>query len=583
MSLLGAWWLALAGAAAVPLLLHLRRRPVTQRYVFPALRWLLRAQREHSRELRLRNLLLMLLRTAAVLALALAAARPIVQGVPGGHAPTALAVVLDNSLSTTRAAGREPTLERLRAAADRVLASATGADRVWLITADGTVTGGTVAQVRAALRAVAPWPGAGDVGAAVEQAATLAGTVRGLAPRVAVLTDGQATTWRRPTTAGEAVVTVFVPRSDATAASTAASTAVLDAAAVPPRWSPRGKLRVRALGPDTVPVTITLSGRTLARARVAPGTDAWVAASPVERGWVAGTVSVPPDAMRGDDERHFAVWIGAAPPVAAAGAGRFAQAALDALVADGRAMPGDAASPTTIVVAPADEVRRLPALVLPPREAARIPQANAALARLGIPWRFETVVAGAAPVAGERWIGEPWVLAGARWVLAASPFDTVATDLMLKAGFVPWLGDLLAARLAGDGGPLLPAAPGADVTWPSSLDALETSDGTPRPVTGRRFTAPSVPGVYFAVRSGARAGALVVNPEAEESDVAGWSARDVSARITARTVRGVDETDALARRAFGADGGAALFGPLLLLGLGLLVAEALVARHGRDA
>jgi hypothetical protein len=175
------------------------------------------------------------------------------------------------------------------------------------------------------------------------------------------------------------------------------------------------------------------------------------------------------------------------------------------------------------------------------------------------------------------------VLAGARWVLAASPFDTVATDLMLKAGFVPWLGDLLAARLAGDGGPLLPAAPGADVTWPSSLDALEAGDGTPRPVTGRRFTAPSVPGVYFAVRSGARAGALVVNPEAEESDVAGWSARDVSARITARTVRGVDETDALARRAFGADGGAALFGPLLLLGLGLLVAEALVARHGRDA
>lgn len=608
MSFLGAWWLALAGAAAVPLLLHLRRRPVTQRYVFPALRWLLRAQREHSRELRLRNLLLMVLRTAAVLALAVAAARPIVQGLPGGHAPTALALVLDNSLSTTRASGGEPTLDRLRAAALAVLASATSADRAWLITADGTVTGGTVAQVREAVRATLPWPGAGDLSAAVEKAATLATTGRGLAPRVAVITDGQATSWRRPAQAAGAAVTVHVPAGGGASA----SSSVVDAVASPPRWSPRGKLRVRVTGADTVPVTITLSGRTLARARVAPGADAWVAASPVERGWVAGAVSAPPDAMRGDDTRHFAVWVGAAPPVSVQGAGRFVQAAVDALVADGRAAPGDAAGASTIVVAPAEEIRRLPALVLPPKDAARMPQANAALSRLGIPWRFETMVSGASLVAGEGWMRgatvrerfrlvragagdggpvdtlaragtDPWLVAGPRWLLAASPFDTTATDVMLRAGFVPWLGDVVAARLAGDGGPLVSAVPGAEVSWPTPIDALESGDGAPRALASRRFAAPAVPGVYFAVRSGARAGALVVNPEAEESDVAVWSAREVSARITATTVRGVDDVSALTRGAFGGDGGAALFGPLLLAGLGLLVAEALVARHGRDA
>lgn len=608
MSFLGAWWLALAGAAAVPLLLHLRRRPVTQRFTFPALRWLLRAQREHSRELRLRNLLLMLLRTAAVLLLALAAARPIASGVPGGHAPTALAIVLDNSLSTTRATGSEPTLDVLRAAALRVLASVTSADRVWLVTADGTVTGGTAAQVREAVQGVAPWPGAGDLPAAVEKAATLAATARGLSPRVAVLSDGQATAWRRPANAGGAGVTVFVPRAD----TVTANTAVLAASPSPPRWSPRGRLRVRVAGGDSVPVTVTLSGRTLARARVAAGADAYIAASPVERGWVGGTVATAPDAMRGDDERHFAVWIGPAPGVSATAGGRFVQAAIDALAADGRATPADAAAATTIVVAPAEEVRRLPAVLLPPRDAARVPQANAALARLGVPWRFDVAVSGASAVSGMPWMrgatvrqryrlarvgagdggpmdtlaragGDAWMVGGPRWVLAGSAFDTAATDVMLRAGFVPWLGDLLASRLAGDGGPLLAAVPGGPVTWPTPIDALETIDGTRRPVATRAMTAPAVPGVYFAVRSGARVGALVVNPEAEESDVARWQSREVSGRMSGASVRGVDDADALARRAFGGDGGAALLGPLLALGLVVLAAEALIARHGRDA
>ena len=607
MTFLGAWWLALAGAAAVPLLLHLRRRPVTQRLAFPAVRWLLRAQREHSRELRLRNLLLMLLRTLAVLVLAAAAAQPIVRGVPGGHAPTALAVVLDNSLSSTRAAAGDPALDVLREAARAVVDAATSADRVWLVTADGQVTGGTAAQVRDAIRTVAPWPGAGDLPAAVEKGATLAGTVRGLAPRLVVLTDGQATAWRRPAVAAGAGVAVFVPSRGA-----GTNAAVLEASPSPPRWSPRGRLRVRVVGADTVPVTVTLSGRTLARARVASGSDGWIAASPVERGWVAGTVSAPPDAMRGDDERHFSVWIGPAPAVSSSGAGRFVQAAVDALVADGRAASGDAGAAATIVAAPADEVRRLPAFILPPRDAARVPQANAALARLGVPWRFEQVVTGAAPATGPAWLrgatvrqrmrlvragardagasdtlaragGDPWIVAGPRWVVAASPFDTAATDVMLKAGFVPWLGEQFAARLAGDGGPLLSTTPGAMVTWPVGLDALESPDGARTTDNSRTVTAPVQPGVYFAVRAGARAGALVVNPEAEESDVAGWSAQEVGARITAVSVRGVDDASALARRAFGGDGGAALLGPLLVLGLGLLALEALVARHGRDA
>ena len=62
MSFLAPLYLALAAAVGVPLLLHLLRRHIATRVDFPAARYLLRAEAEHSRSLRLRNLLLMLLR-----------------------------------------------------------------------------------------------------------------------------------------------------------------------------------------------------------------------------------------------------------------------------------------------------------------------------------------------------------------------------------------------------------------------------------------------------------------------------------------------------------------------------------------
>ena len=68
MGFLAPLWLLAGAAAAVPLLIHLMRRRIGARIEFPAVRYLVRAEREHSRDLRLRNLLLMLLRVAAVLA-----------------------------------------------------------------------------------------------------------------------------------------------------------------------------------------------------------------------------------------------------------------------------------------------------------------------------------------------------------------------------------------------------------------------------------------------------------------------------------------------------------------------------------
>ena len=136
MNFLAPFALLLSGAAAVPLVLHLLRRRQGDKVEFPAMRYLLRAQQEHSNELRLRNMLLMFLRIAAVLAFALAAARPLGRLSAGGHAPTALAIVLDNSLSTSVVVDGAPVLARLKDAARAAVDRAATGDRLWLITAE---------------------------------------------------------------------------------------------------------------------------------------------------------------------------------------------------------------------------------------------------------------------------------------------------------------------------------------------------------------------------------------------------------------------------------------------------------------
>src|SRR2546425_10388371 len=112
--------LALVGlvAAAIPGLLHLLERRVPPEAEFPPLRYLSEAERQSARRLKLRHLLLLILRTLLIVLIVLAAARPLVPARTGGatvHAPTALAVILDNSASSGLVVDGRPVLDRLRA------------------------------------------------------------------------------------------------------------------------------------------------------------------------------------------------------------------------------------------------------------------------------------------------------------------------------------------------------------------------------------------------------------------------------------------------------------------------------------
>ena len=596
MGFLAPVWLALGAAVAVPLLIHLLRRRIGARVDFPAARYLARAEQEHSRKLRLRNLLLMFLRVAIVVALALAAARPVTRWVGAGHAPTALAIVLDNSLSTQAVVDGRPLLATLEGVARDALGRSATGDRLFLVTMEGAVRGGSASGIEAALGRVQSLDGAGDARLAIARAAA-AVRASGLdARQILLLTDGQRSQWSAPRyDAAGAQLLVWTPASRPPA-----NRAVLSAEARPPRWSPTGAVGARLLAADSASYRVVLAGRTLARGSAAPGDEIVVHATPPERGWVSGSVELEPDELPADNVRYFAAWIGAAPGVAATpGAGAFVGTALDALRASGRIAQG-----RDVVVASADELASLPALVVAPDGPVRIGAANRALERAGIPWRYGASRAGESAVRGAQLDGvtaslryelvpqgaqvvdtlataggQPWIIAGDRYVLVGSPIDPQATSFPVRASFLPWLATVLTERLPGEAGGVVSSAPGARLARPSWADELEPPDGA-RLALADSFDVPARAGTYFFVRGGRRVGALVVNPESQESVLDRWSGTELAERLRGERVQVVADRAALAALAFRGASRRSLIAPLLFAALALLAVEAALVRAG---
>jgi hypothetical protein len=597
MSFLAPLWLALAGAAVVPLLLHLLRRRIGTRVEFPAARYLARAEREHSRSLRLRNLLLMLLRVLVVLLVALAAAGPVARWVTGaGHAPAALAIVLDNSLSATVVTDGRPLLDHFRAAAKAVVRQAQPSDRLWLVTADGRVRGGSTAAIGDAVDRLEPLAGGGDPRLAAARAAAAVRASGYDARQVAVLTDGQRTAWPEPVDLGDVHTLVWAPSG-----APPANRAVIAAEARPVRWTPRGTLAGRIAATDSASYRLTIAGRVLLRGTASAGEEVAVTAAPPERGWLGGTLELEPDELPADNVRHYAVWVGAAPGVTASPAtGQFVRSAIDVLKQSRRVVDG-----RDVAVVPADELTTLPALALAPASPVRVGAANRALERAGIPWRFgpprrdESAVRGArvdgatttlryqlVPQAGA--VAEtlatagrdPWIVAGPRFVLVGSPLTPDATTLPIRASFVPWLAETLGERLVGEPGHVLQAVPGGTLRRPPWADAVETLSGARETLTGETMRAPVRTGTYFLSMGARRVGAIVVNAEPDESVLERLTASELRARLRARRTVVAASAAAWTSEAFRSAARRSLAAPLLVIALLVLAAEGLVAGAG---
>ncbi|MEQ1690227.1 MAG: BatA and WFA domain-containing protein [Gemmatimonas sp.] len=624
MAFLAPAFLFLAALAGVPLLVHLLRRRIGRTVDFPAVRYLARMEQQHSRDRKLRHRLLLFLRMLAVLALALAAARPIARLAGLGHAPLAVAIVVDNSMSSGAVHDGRAVLDELRSDARDLLRALTPDDRAWIVTADGRVIGGSVSALEDALVALHPLGGRGDLAAATRRAITLVRSGAPRAPVVTIVGDGQLTTWAVPANdsafartidAGDVPVQLLSRPRGATR-----NAAVVDVRAEPARWTPAGSVEFALITPDSAPWRVTLDGRTVARGTTtAAGSDAPARhaqkLSSTSQGWIRGSVELDADELRGDDARWFAVRIAPPPAVMARPeAGQFLIAAMNTLVEEKRLERASPLARNAITISGADaSVSGAPVLLTAPTDPVRVGEANRTLARLGIPWRFGAIardlvllrgaptldgvqvrvryplqhspggaVAGVADTIATAG-GTPWAVAGQGYVVLASPIDPDATDLPLRAGFVPWLLDALSRRL-GDEGQVLAATPGQHIVDRAlgAVSGLERPDGTVVPIAGERLTVPNESGVYFLRRQAARVGAIVVNPEAQESDVRTESSaaigRAFRTRVSGRFV-GVDTVSAEWRsHALDQAAGRSLLIPLVAIALLALLLEAWFSR-----
>jgi hypothetical protein len=600
--------LLLLGAALVPPLLHLfqRRRPPD--VVFPSMRYLRQTEREAQRTIRLRHLLLLLLRVAAVALVALAAGRPVVPaGIGAGHEPTALVLLLDHSLSSGAVSGGRRAFDDLAARAVETLHAAQPADALWLIGADGVARRGSPEALLAVVAQARPQPVRLDLSAAVATAARLvrgSGYARG---EIHLLSDIQRSGFAAPDSAAAALpVLVYAPPAEPPP-----NRGLVSASASPATWlAGHGTVAV-AIGGAPAPadarvaVGVSVEGRPGARSLVAARDVALLAAAAPVAGWAAGEVTLEPDELRADDRRPFAVRVVAPATVSSdpAEAGPFLTAALSALARAGQVRPGAAGA---VRLGPTAVQPGAAAVVFPPLDPVALGTANRALGAAGVPWRFgarvereDTIAAPRLPeIAGARVArryrleatsgveargvlaragGDPWLVRFGRTVVLGSRLTPDETSLPLASGFVPFVGVLVNRLARGDEG-ILEAAPGETVPLPDGVTALALGGGAVRSVGGApTVAAPAEPGVYYLLAAGDTAGAMVVAPDPRESDLRRAAAADVAGSFPGARVTVASSPAAYAAARFRGAGRKELTGWLLAAALLVLVAEALVA------
>ena len=167
------------GAAAIPVLIHLLTRRKPHEVRFPSLDFLAEVNQSEIRRLRLKQWLLLLLRTLAVALLALALARPSLQGgARGGNAASTLVALVDvsGSMGAPDGEGR-PLTAAARRVVESLLATLGPADELLLVPYDRTPRPlseqpiSDAGRLRAAAAALVPSASATDHRAALELAA----------------------------------------------------------------------------------------------------------------------------------------------------------------------------------------------------------------------------------------------------------------------------------------------------------------------------------------------------------------------------------------------------------------------------
>ncbi|MBD3348308.1 MAG: VWA domain-containing protein [Candidatus Eisenbacteria bacterium] len=209
LTFLNAAFLLGALAALLPLIIHLFSRRRVETVDFSSLRFLRELERRKIRRIRVRQILLLIIRSLLILAVALALARPTLRGplaAGGGHARTSVVIVLDDSASMSRGSASGESERDIFGLAGETALEVAGlldeGDQAFLVTASyparselqgGTFSRGTLAD---ALREIEPGALATDYSGAVAEALDLLSGARNLNRELYVIGDMQKSGWR---------------------------------------------------------------------------------------------------------------------------------------------------------------------------------------------------------------------------------------------------------------------------------------------------------------------------------------------------------------------------------------------------
>ncbi|HEY3874444.1 MAG TPA: BatA domain-containing protein, partial [Candidatus Kapabacteria bacterium] len=138
MTFLNPFYLFGLAAASLPVLFHLFARKRSRKVEFSSLRFLRKLEKTSMRSVKIRQILLLIVRTLLIACLALAFARPAMKGYLGSffgssHANTSMVFLLDNSASMSRSDDRGELLKQAKDAATNIAGILEDGDDVTII------------------------------------------------------------------------------------------------------------------------------------------------------------------------------------------------------------------------------------------------------------------------------------------------------------------------------------------------------------------------------------------------------------------------------------------------------------------
>ena len=314
-------------AASIPLIIHLFnfRRP--RKIDFSSLAFLKELQKSTMQRVRIKQILLLILRTLAIACLALAFARPTLTGqfggALGGRASSSLAIVIDNSRSMQMRDAQGGYLEQAKEVASLLVDQAEAGDEFFILTtgqqgSQPATPYNLTTLAQDAISEIETAPYASSISSSWIQARDLLESAAHLNKEIYLISDLQERTFVDTTLTAEGtpVRTYLIPVGTRNNDNVAIVEAGVKSRIVEVGQPVRFEATLVNYGAEPLEgyvASVFLDGERVAQASAdleprIPKTISFTA-TPQRRGWLSGVVQIEEDGFSSDNIRHFALHV----------------------------------------------------------------------------------------------------------------------------------------------------------------------------------------------------------------------------------------------------------------------------------